>query len=243
MTDKNNVPLAKELVEQYLDPLAALDSMAPHIKLGHKVVSFGRSNLRTLNGTSMKNQTVTTEQIWEFFGAKMKSFLIKRVSDPQVAEDLLQETFIRVHKKLGDLDDVQRMGSWVFQIVRNLVIDHYRANTRIAEETAERLEAEAQEDANLNDLVAGWLPQMIAQLPENYREAVELYELQGVPQQEIAERLGISLSGAKSRVQRGREKLKSILLDCCSFEQDRLGNLIGFSRNNPDEKCDVDCED
>ena len=82
---------------------------------------------------------------------------------------------------------------------------------------------------------AGWLPFMIAELPDAYREAVELYELKGVSQQEIADRLGISLSGAKSRVQRGRKKLKSLLSDCCSFEKDRRGNLIGFKRNSPDD--------
>ena len=81
---------------------------------------------------------------------------------------------------------------------------------------------------------------MIAQLPDPYREAVELYELKGMPQQDIADKLGLSLSGAKSRVQRGREKLKSLLFSCCSFEQDRRGNIIGYERKNPDpcEMCD-----
>lgn len=90
----------------------------------------------------------------------------------------------------------------------------------------------------------GWLPHMIAQLPETYREAVELYELKGDAQKKIADKLGISLSGAKSRVQRGREKLKSLLFDCCTFEQDRRGNLLGYSRNSNDgcDDCDESCD-
>lgn len=80
----------------------------------------------------MTSESLTTEQIWELLSAKLRSFLLKRVSDEQIAEDLLQETFIRVHKRLDSLDDSQRITSWVFQITRNLVIDHYRSKARDA---------------------------------------------------------------------------------------------------------------
>jgi RNA polymerase sigma-70 factor (ECF subfamily) len=68
---------------------------------------------------------------------------------------------------------------------------------------------------------------MITELPEPYREAVQLTELEGLTQQELATRLGISLSGAKSRVQRGRAMLKDMLLECCRFEFDRRGGIVG----------------
>ena len=188
------------------------------------------------------NESMTTERIWKLLSTRLGSFLFQRVSDEQVAEDLLQETFIRIHQKLDNIDDIQRLTSWVFQIARNLVVDHYRSKSRNATAMADDLEALNDDDEQLNELVAGWLPQMISQLPAPYREAVELYELKGVPQQEIADQLGISLSGAKSRVQRGREKLKSLLFDCCSFEQDRRGNLIGYSKNNGEESCGENCD-
>ncbi len=186
---------------------------------------------------------MSTERIWERLSAKLRSFLRQRVSDAQVAEDLLQETFVRIHKRLGDIDDMQRITPWVFQIARNLVVDHYRSKSRAAAAMADDLEANTHEEENLNELVAGWLPQMISQLPGAYREAVELYELKGTPQQEIADQLGISLSGAKSRVQRGRAKLKSFLLDCCSFERDRHGNVIRYVQNSPGDcdACDEAC--
>ena len=98
---------------------------------------------------------MTTEQIWEALRAKLESFLRQRVSDPQLAEDLLQETFLRIHKKLDDIDDQQRMTSWVFQIARNLVIDHYRSKARLATTLAEELEASTEEKGNLNELVEG----------------------------------------------------------------------------------------
>ena len=80
----------------------------------------------------MKNNSTTTEEVWKLLSAKLRGFLLHRVSDDQVADDLLQETFIRIHCKLGDIDDMQRITSWVFQIARNLVIDHYRSQSRIA---------------------------------------------------------------------------------------------------------------
>lgn len=184
----------------------------------------------------MNSHDHVTEQVWRLLSDKLKSFLTQRVSDEQVAEDLLQETFVRIHRKLGDIDDMQRLTSWVFQIARNLVVDYYRSKARDMVALADDLETQQSDDSNLNDLVAGWLPQMVSQLPDTYREAVRLYELKGVSQQEIARQMGISLSGAKSRVQRGREKLKGILLDCCAFERDRLGNVIGYVQKN--SECD-----
>ena len=190
----------------------------------------------------MNTHSATTEQIWELLSGKLKSFLRQRVSDDQVADDLLQETFVRIHQKLGEIDDVERITPWVFQIARNLAIDHYRAKSRTATQMADDLAAN-DEEPNLNELVAGWLPRMVSHLPDTYREAVQLYELEGISQQEIANRLQLSLSGAKSRVQRGRDVLKAMLFDCCSFEMDRRGNLIGCEPNSRGRDCGgCDCE-
>ncbi len=187
----------------------------------------------------MNDKTISTEHLWELLSAKLRSFLLQQVSDPQVADDLLQETFLRIHKKLGDVSDEQRITAWVFQIARNLVIDHYRSNGRDPSAALpDDIEAPTHEEENLNGLVEGWLPAMIAQLPDTYREALELYELKEMPQQQIAEQLNISLSGAKSRVQRGRAKLKSLHFACCSFEQDSHGNVIEYT-NKSSENCSM----
>ena len=136
------------------------------------------------------------------------------------------QDLIRVRR---NFDSHAAITSRVYQIARNFIIDHYRSKSKEATAIAEELADDAPEAENLNELAMGWLPYMISKLPDGYREAVELYELQGLPQQEIAGRLELSLSGAKSRVQRGRENLKSVLFDCCSFEKDRRGNLMGSS--------------
>ncbi|KLU06222.1 RNA polymerase sigma factor SigZ [Rhodopirellula islandica] len=182
----------------------------------------------------------TTAEIWSLFGEQLRAFLLQRAPNAQVAEDLLQETFVRIHTKLNEVDDQQRIRAWVFQIARNLVVDHYRAKSREASALADEIAANDESEESLEEVVISWLPKMLEQLPDEHREAVELYEIQGLSQQEIADRLGLSLSGAKSRVQRGRTKLKQVLFDCCSFEHDRRGNLIGYQRNHANDSPPLD---
>ena len=83
---------------------------------------------------------------------------------------------------------------------------------------------------------------MIRQLPEKYRQAVQWSDLDGLPQQEVADRLGLSLSGAKSRIQRGRALLKDVLDQCCSFEFDRRGNVTDCDPK-PDRAVCRDCDE
>ena len=69
---------------------------------------------------------------------------------------------------------------------------------------------------------------MIERMPDHYRQALMLSDIQGLRQRDLARREGLSLSGAKSRVQRGREMLKGMLLNCCRFEFDKNGNPIDY---------------
>jgi RNA polymerase sigma-70 factor (ECF subfamily) len=182
---------------------------------------------------------LTTERVWELLSAQLRGFLRNRIADENLVADLLQETFLRVHQRLGDLQDEERLASWVFQIARNLAADHFRA----APGATAPAEPESVPDAgeNRNDEVARWLRPLIDGLPEGSREAVRLYELDRLPQQAIADRLGLSLSGAKSRIQRGRERIKAQLEACCSFELDRRGNVLDYARR--ERRCAACCED
>ena len=87
-----------------------------------------------------------------------------------------------------------------------------------------------------------WLDEMIGELPDSYREAVQLSEVEGLSQREVADRIGLSLSGAKSRIQRGRGMLKDALERCCRFEFDGRGNLMGYDPK-PDRTVCRDCGD
>jgi RNA polymerase sigma-70 factor (ECF subfamily) len=172
--------------------------------------------------------TASTQQIWDAFHNPLEAFIRRRVTDPQEAQDILQDVFLKVHTRLDSLRDEQRLAGWLFQIARNAVQDHYRARRPLLQ-VSDQLPAETDDDEpDPASLIAMSLRDTIACLPEIYRQALELSELQGLPQAELARHLGISLSGAKSRVQRGRALLRQALLDCCHFEFDRRGHLIHY---------------
>lgn len=193
-------------------------------------------NLGTENRCRWMNGEVTTEFLWEQLSEQLRSFIAGRVGDHQLVEDLVQEVFVRIHSRLDTVSEQQRLKSWVFTIARNLVIDHYRSGSKSFETLQEKAISSNETREEIKDTVITWLPSMIQQLPPKYRQAIELYELQGCSQQDIADKLDLTLPNVKSRIQRGRAKLKEILLNCCSFEKDRRGNLIDYWKNQ-DESC------
>jgi RNA polymerase sigma-70 factor, ECF subfamily len=184
----------------------------------------------------------STEAIWTHLSSDLRRFIRRRVPDDHVADDLLQETFVRVHRHLGTLQEADRLAAWVYQIVRNVIHDHHRQTANPVVALADTDPADETEDhlSQLRCRAAGWLDEMIRSLPEGYREAVQLAEIEGLPQQEVADRLGLSLSGAKSRIQRGRAMLKGVLEQCCHFEIDGRGNVMDYDPK-PDRKVCRDC--
>ena len=179
----------------------------------------------------------TLEHIWHEFAGKLGQFIRARVADPATAEDILQDVFVRIQKRLGQLRDPARLQSWLYLITRNAIIDHYRTHKETVE-VPDSLPAEPDEhNGEVEELKAAFR-RMIYNLPEPYREALILTEFEGLTQQQLAEKAGISLSGAKSRVQRAREQLKRMLNECCAFEFDRRGKVIGCE---PRRK--TDCSD
>lgn len=167
----------------------------------------------------------TLEHIWHEFADKLGQFIRARVNDPATAEDILQDVFVRIQTRLDQLKDPAKLQSWIYLIARNAIIDHYRTR----KETVEIPETLAVEppaaDGDVEALKAAFR-RMVFNLPEPYREALVLTEFEGLTQQQLADRLGITLSGAKSRVQRGRAQLKQMLHECCTFAFDRRGKVI-----------------
>jgi RNA polymerase sigma-70 factor (ECF subfamily) len=178
----------------------------------------------------MGTSTATTEEIWEAFHAPLQQFIRRRVPDDPTAEDLLQEVFLKIHQHIGGLKDARQLEGWLYRLTRNIIIDYYR--TQRQTETLESAgELALPEELPDEDIVSELLPSvraMVYNLPAQDRQALILTEYHGLTQKELAERLGISLSGAKSRVQRARERLKQQLLDCCHFELDRRGHILDY---------------
>jgi RNA polymerase sigma-70 factor (ECF subfamily) len=169
------------------------------------------------------------EAIWTETSMRIRNFIRGRVEDDATADDLLQEVFIRVHQNMARLQDTERFESWIYQITRRVIIDHYRSRhslSAISEALADPTQLFVEPDAA--EELSGSMFRLVEALPEPYRQALILTEFEGLSQQELADRLGISLSGAKSRVQRARQKIKNELLSCCHFEFDRYGRVIDY---------------
>jgi RNA polymerase sigma-70 factor (ECF subfamily) len=172
----------------------------------------------------------TTETVWEEFNTGLRHFITKHVQDEVSAEDILQDVFLKIHTHIGELRNYDELQSWIYQIAHNAITDFYRVR-KFATSIPEM--AYFPEDP-FDDVVSDLLPyikKLVDGLPHDYRQALLLTEYEGLTQRELAERLGISISGAKSRVQRAREKVKLMLLDCCHFQFDKLGRIIDYEPN------------
>jgi RNA polymerase sigma-70 factor (ECF subfamily) len=169
-----------------------------------------------------------TAQIWNDYHSKLHGFIESRVGDASIADDILQEVFVRIHSRIDTLRNANKIRSWIYQITRNAIIDHYRAQktTQEVPETLVAVEAEPSDQARQE--IAGCLVPMIQALPETYRQTMMMSEIEGLTQKQVAEKQDLSVPGAKARVQRGRAKLRDMLLDCCQFQFDHRGRVMDY---------------
>ena len=189
----------------------------------------------------------TGSEIWQQVHHGHRAFIAKRVADETDVDDILQEVFLHVHRGIEQLKDPQRVLAWVYQITRHAIVDHYRAPQRRRELpvglaadmdvtgiTPTAFGGTADEDSGEHrSELAGCLRPLIDQLGKDYREALMLVELEGLTQQAAAQRIGISLSGMKSRVQRGRQQLKRKLDDCCLIQLDQRRGVADYTVLDP----------
>lgn len=193
--------------------------------------------------------TAVAEPLWEELHENLRAFIGRRVRNQSDVEDLVQRVLLQIVKGLGSLRDAERLHAWVYRMARNIIVDYYRSSTSrrevptggtedlaIANGAESRAPAEDNEKAALQELAACMTP-MLRQLPPAYQEAITLVDLEGINQAEAAARVGVSVSGMKSRVQRGRKQLKAVLEDCCRVHIDRRGAVIAYEPRTP-ASCD-----
>jgi RNA polymerase sigma-70 factor, ECF subfamily len=178
--------------------------------------------------------TMTTEDVWKEFSSRLRSYIRRQVRDDDTAEDILQEVFLRMHAHGATVRAEEKLAAWLYQVTRNAIVDHHRRgrSDRLAPlppDAAERFAMpETDETEQRIQALLPCVRTMVEALPEPYREALLLTEYNGLTQKALADRLGLSFSGAKSRVQRAREKLRSLLLACCHLEFDHAGRVIDY---------------
>lgn len=164
----------------------------------------------------------------------LRRFVSRRVRADHV-DDLVQDILLRMQEHADDLRDEARIAGWAFRIAQRVVADHHRSkhpDASVADSSADEIPDATAGEENVNEIVAGWLRPMLGLLPDEYAEALRRVDEQGMSQKEFAEIAGLSLSGAKSRVQRGRRMLEEIVRACCDIELDARGNVIGYQPRN-----------
>jgi RNA polymerase sigma-70 factor (ECF subfamily) len=182
-----------------------------------------------------------TAGVWEELHKRLLAYIDRRVGNRDDAKDVLQDVFVRIQANATKLAGVDSVTGWVYHITRNAIADHHRARARVERATAATADADAASDieGKASMELARCITPLVERLPEPYRQAVARTDLEGASQQQVASEAGISLSGMKSRVQRGRVKLKEALLECCSVELDSRRSVVGFTPNDPpDGNCD-----
>jgi RNA polymerase sigma-70 factor (ECF subfamily) len=180
------------------------------------------------------------QQIWTELGATVRRFVASRVRDVHEADDITQDVMLKVHSHLAELPPAGNLPAWMIAIARNALIDHYRAKSvrehadidqiKLADDDRAAGHDVDDDDDNQRALreLAPCIGRMIELLPEPYCQALKLTDIDGLTQQQLAERVGISLSGAKSRVQRARQQMRAMIERCCRIDLDARGNIMDY---------------
>lgn len=176
---------------------------------------------------------MTTKGVWGIYAEDIRHFILSKVKNPVITEDILQETFIKVHTKLHTLKDEGKLKSWLFSIARYTILDYFRESKREIHVDDLEIESEPEmKEHSEQDCLRG----IIKSLPKKYRDPLFLSDIKGLKQQEVANQLHLSLSTVKSQIQRARKQIAQGFMDCCGFKMNDEGHLVGEIQDKADCK-------
>ena len=176
---------------------------------------------------------MTTNQVWNQYSKDLKHFIISKVKDTAIADDILQDTFIKIHTKLHTLKDIKKLKSWIFSIARNSILDHFKLTNKTFEIANFESETLILENIHTEkDCLRG----ILQNLPKKYRDPLFLSDIKGLKQAEVAIQLKQSLPTTKSQIQRARKLIAKGFMDCCGFVLNEQGNLVGEIQDKDDCK-------
>ena len=179
---------------------------------------------------------LNSEELWNAYNAKLKSYIGRKVSDEYEAEDIFQEIYLCVIKNESKIENLKNVEAWLYTIARNKIFDYYRTKGRFTYmddiDTVKNKDFYTNELDNFNSEAASCLLKMTQFLPESYKVAIIECDYNGIQQNVLGEKLGLSYSGTKNRVQRARKKLREAMLNCCEVKSDKQGNIIELVNKN-----------
>ncbi len=179
------------------------------------------------------------EQLWRTFRAPLMDFLRNRIREDNDVEDILSEVFLKLQEKINDLEEIEDPRAWLYQVTRNAVIDHYRQ--RDAGSKSEDLyDLPAEPSGTQTEDLKRCVGSLLDSLQSSDQEAL-LAIAKGRSQEQYARDVGLSSTGARSRVQRARSRLKDAFTTCCRIEFDGTGKVFDWHRHGSRDDCEPDC--
>ncbi|WP_067834685.1 sigma-70 family RNA polymerase sigma factor [Nocardia lijiangensis] len=192
--------------------------------------------------TTPQHQNSDLEQLWRDFSSDLRAFIARRVPRPEDADDILSIVFLRMAKNLDNLRDQDRLLGWMYAITRNAITDYYRSAPHRRELPVDAIpdnpsNAALDTDEAAQKELASCLVPMLSALPADQAAAVKMVDLDARTHAAAAKQAGISVSGMKSRVQRGRAALHAQLHACCQISQDHTGHVHDYQPRSGECAC------
>lgn len=193
-----------------------------------------------LTGHNYQHMT-DTKIIWKTYSEDLRRFILSKIKDEIITDDLLQEVFIKVHTKISSVQNLSKVKSWLFTVANNTVMDHFRAtkNSKVKLDADLPSNVEDYNDRTIDfyehseqDCLYG----IIKSLDKKYRDPLFMADIQGYKQQQIAETLKLPLPTVKSQIQRARKKIAQGFMDCCGYQLNEEGKLVGEIKTKEDCK-------
>ncbi len=166
----------------------------------------------------LTSTTPCTQDVWRALTDALHAFIGRRLQDAAGEKRVMQETLLHVQRDIAALRPGERVGAWIYQVAQGHVAEHQRRQSAGALLFEAAAAPPPDDSEQVQRELASLIEACVAALPDTYREALLLAELEALAQPAVAKRLGLSLTSAKQRIQRGEQRLRELLVACCTHE-------------------------
>lgn len=163
--------------------------------------------------------------LWLEYKNGLKYYIFKKVKNEEIANDLSHEVLMKVYNSCCSSVNIKNVRSWMFQIAHNTTIDYLKKQNKFTDNVPENYD---NDDYDVYQEANEIVKPLMQLLPEKYAIPLQLSEIEELKQKEVAQKLNLSLTATKSRIQRARNLLKEKIIECGNLEKDEKGNLISL---------------
>ena len=171
---------------------------------------------------------------WREHEGELRRFLISRASNPEAAEDLLQDVFLKAMAEGYDFCELTNARAWLFRVARNRLIDTQRT-ARATVDLTDVDPSEPQASNNPITQLQACIARNLPLLARGDREIIETCDLEGISQKAYAGEHGLTLPATKARIQRARQRLREKLMEHCRVILDEQGRVCCHKEAGVDE--------